>query len=225
MVENHSSTGNVLPVNRSTCSRSMHKRYSVTCWNCSRPFVTVKRPKPSYFHACSPLCKQQGHARRVFDRLWCHVVQDGDCWMWTASKNPNGYGQISENNKCVLVHKLVFERLRGPVPAGKELDHLCRRPACCSPAHLEAVTHKVNQLRGFSPFAVNARKTHCLRGHLFDEKNTMLSKTGKRECRICRNARQMLKRRASEHGRLRRVPRSGTMPIGKEAAEQICGSP
>lgn len=48
----------------------------------------------------------------------------------------------------------------------------------------------------------NAKKTHCVRGHLFDEKNTRLAKNGQRVCRAC----------TSQHARaaaeLRRAPES-----------------
>lgn len=47
-----------------------------------------------------------------------------------------------------LERRPIRERLFGPVPAPLEIDHLCRNPACCNPAHLEAVTRSVNALRG-----------------------------------------------------------------------------
>lgn len=36
----------------------------------------------------------------------------------------------------------------GPIPTGKELDHLCRNATCSNPDHLEPVTHKENFNRG-----------------------------------------------------------------------------
>ena len=41
-----------------------------------------------------------------------------------------------------------------------------------------------NTLRGAGPAAVNAQKTHCIRGHLFDESNTRIYR-GRRSCKIC----------------------------------------
>jgi late competence protein required for DNA uptake (superfamily II DNA/RNA helicase) len=48
------------------------------------------------------------------------------------------------------------------------------------------VTQRENILRGeTSVVALNARKTHCKRGHAFTEENTILNKIGSRNCRIC----------------------------------------
>jgi hypothetical protein len=49
------------------------------------------------------------------------------------------------------------------------------------------VTHKENLLRSDSPPAVNARKTHCIRGHEFTPANTVRrpSRPRARACRAC----------------------------------------
>jgi hypothetical protein len=69
-----------------------------------------------------------------------------------------------------------------------QLDHLCRVRHCVYPAHLEPVTPRENVLRGETVAASNARKTHCLRGHPFDEVNTChwQSRPGRRDCRECK---------------------------------------
>lgn len=36
-----------------------------------------------------------------------------------------------------------------------ELDHLCRRPACCNPDHLEPVTHRTNMRRAYAREAIS----------------------------------------------------------------------
>ncbi len=79
----------------------------------------------------------------------------------------------------------MYEWFTGPIPAGMEIDHLCRNRACAAPAHLEAVTHHENLLRDETLTAANAAKTHCKRGHLFDEANTMVYR-GSRFCLTCR---------------------------------------
>jgi len=75
--------------------------------------------------------------------------------------------------------------LVGPIPAGLQLDHLCRNRACVRPDHLEPVRSRENTLRGFGPSAINARKTVCAHGHPFDEANTGRSPNGRRFCREC----------------------------------------
>lgn len=135
-------------------------------------------------------------ARRVLegltvDRLFAHRDIDAEtgCWNWTGSRVALGYGQISIGGRLKGVHRAAYEALRGAVPDGLVLDHLCRNPSCFNPDHLEPVSHRTNVLRGVSPLAAAARATHCKRGHAFDEENTRVTRTGTRKCRACDRAR------------------------------------
>jgi hypothetical protein len=67
------------------------------------------------------------------------------CWIWNGGRNKGGYGRATANKDA---HVYMFEKLRGPVPRGKELDHTCRKRACVNPDHLEPVTRAVNLRRG-----------------------------------------------------------------------------
>jgi hypothetical protein len=84
----------------------------------------------------------------------------------------------------------VYNLLVGEVPKGLEIDHLCRKRECCNPEHLEVVTHKQNMQRAKWLNRPEKLRTHCKRGHPFDEKNTYWRKDMKwgRICRKCRNA-------------------------------------
>lgn len=108
------------------------------------------------------------------------------CWEWTGTK-VQGYGWFTQaNKKTIGAHLWLYKQKFGPLTEGKELDHLCRNRKCVNLSHLELVTKKENILRGISPPAINARKTHCINGHEFTEKNTYKRKNeaGKR-CRTC----------------------------------------
>jgi hypothetical protein len=108
------------------------------------------------------------------------------CWLWLGSLNrDNGYGRFYLRYKSYLAHRFSYELQNGPIQNGLVLDHLCRNTSCVNPKHLEVVTNKENILRGISPSAENKRKTHCPIGHEYTEKNTRISKTGKRSCRTC----------------------------------------
>ena len=93
----------------------------------------------------------------------------------------------------VAAHRLIYEELIGPVPEGKELDHLCRQRACVNPWHLEAVPHAVNVRRGVSLLAQNARKTLCLNGHPLSGPNLYVYR-GRRTCRVCQDGRRQARR-------------------------------
>lgn len=121
------------------------------------------------------------------DVFWAKVDKTGQCWLWTACKNRAGYGQIRYRNEKWLAHRLSYVMLVGPIPEGQVIDHLCRVPACVRPDHLEPVTQRVNNERGNSVTTANARKTHCPRGHPYDEVNTYWNGHG-RHCRICLKA-------------------------------------
>jgi hypothetical protein len=145
--------------------------------------------------------------RTVLDRFWAKVDKHGPiparrpdlgpCWVWTAAKS-KGYGRFSAGGRLVQAHRLSFMILAGPVADYLELDHLCRNHACVNPAHLEPVTHKVNSLRGISPFAVHAAQTYCDSGHEFTPENTLWRSRaeGGRACREC-NRIQLRARRES----------------------------
>lgn len=93
------------------------------------------------------------------------------CRLWTGLKFKNGYGQTKSEGKTVYVHILIYTREVGPVPKGKELDHLCPNRHCAEPTHLEPVTHLVNVQRGRAG-QLQLSRTHCPRGHPYDESNT-----------------------------------------------------
>lgn len=113
----------------------------------------------------------------------------GDCWIFTGANN-HGYGRIQMKKGMLRQsHRVVYEALVAPIPDGFEPDHLCEHKACCNPFHLESVTHHVNLLRGKSPVAIHAHKTHCIRNHEFNEENTYRYKGG-RYCRACRKERR-----------------------------------
>lgn len=124
--------------------------------------------------------------RRVQKRLV--ITPERGCWEWTGYKLSDGYGQVGYRGKAVRVHRLVFELMVGPIPPGKQLDHyVCDNPPCCNPEHLRPATSRENSLRSSSPLAVNARKTHCSRGHEFTPENTYVNPKSMRNCRTCKN--------------------------------------
>ncbi len=119
------------------------------------------------------------------------IRPDSDCWWWTGSEMTKGYGRfIADGRKAVRAHRWAYKHWRGPIPAGLQIDHLCRNRLCVNPYHMETVTNRVNVLRGIGPTARNARKTHCPQGHPYSGDNVYIDPYGGRACRECHNTRQ-----------------------------------
>ncbi|GAI16321.1 unnamed protein product [marine sediment metagenome] len=64
------------------------------------------------------------------NRLWSKVVKgpgENDCWGWTDVLSKDGYAYLGVDGRKggkLLVHRLLYELMIGPIPEGKELDHL-----------------------------------------------------------------------------------------------------
>lgn len=83
----------------------------------------------------------------------------GKCWMWLGTKSrphpapltdDGHYGVAKINGRHWRAHRLAHELFIGPIPDGFDVDHLCCRPLCVNPAHLEAVAPAENRRRAIS---------------------------------------------------------------------------
>jgi len=144
---------------------------------------------------CSIAC--QGRVRSIEADpleafLWRRTSPEPNtgCWLWTGAVNEGGYGTINHPRRGgKFAHRVAFAHWRGPIPAGMDLDHLCRVRCCVNPEHLEPVTRQENIRRGRVGEATAERqrgRTHCKRGHEFTPANTIIRKNGVRNCRACR---------------------------------------
>ena len=108
----------------------------------------------------------------------------GDCWVWTAFKDDDGYGLfVIVTGWTVRAHRWSYCRARNidfVSFEGEVLDHLCRNRACVRPDHLEHVSAKVNAERSAA-----AEKQYCVRGHEYTPQNTRWKRNGTRSCKAC----------------------------------------
>lgn len=144
----------------------------------------------------------------IADRLWPKVEKTDGCWNWTGNRDKLGYGRITSGGhagRLLLVHRVAYELLVGPIPAGLALDHTCVNPSCVNPAHLEPVTQgenvrRANERLGRKP-GPNATKTHCPQGHPYAGDNLVLNRRGHQVCREC------VRKHSREHQRRKRAAR------------------
>lgn len=96
---------------------------------------------------------------------------------------------VGRVRRHVQVHALVMLAFVGPRPDGMQVCHWNGdgtdnrlsnlRYGSASDNSLDMVRHGSHN---------NARKTHCPKGHIYDEANTIVNSKGFRECRTCKRA-------------------------------------
>lgn len=125
---------------------------------------------------------------RAWARFWAKVDKSDHCWVWTAAKNPEGYGRFGMGQRLVYPHRLVAAHIYGAIPDGMVVDHLCRNPSCVRPDHLQIVSMRENTARGELAAVTRAyqqSKTHCPRNHPYSGDNLYVNPSGQRQCREC----------------------------------------
>jgi len=133
-----------------------NKTIQIACEFCQKTFTWILRPSSRVKRKfCSMKCTEMSRAGRERkpwqDRMDKNIVRgpnETDCWIWTGAKNDKGYGQMSivQNGKSIKIytHRLMWERVYGPIPEGLEACHKCDTPLCCSVDHLFLGSHKEN---------------------------------------------------------------------------------
>lgn len=127
--------------------------------------------------------------------LFRNIQKTETCWLWLNKPQAGGYGYTGagwrkNKGQTCLAHRAVYILIKGPIPDGMVLDHLCRNKICVNPDHLEPVTRKENTYRcEYAPATINLQKTHCINGHELSGANLRISKqTSERVCRACGRA-------------------------------------
>jgi hypothetical protein len=91
---------------------------------------------------------------RILDtksRFERHIEKSRECWLWTGSKLPQGYGSFGvagknwKSWKVKRAHRVSYELYIGPIPPGLDVLHHCDNPPCVRPSHLFLGTDFDNQ--------------------------------------------------------------------------------
>lgn len=136
-----------------------------------------------------PLGGKCAPAEVRFERF---VDRTGECHRWTGAHHGKGYGHFRYDGKVRKAHVVALLLEGVEIPEGLTVDHVwargCRFKDCVRVDHLEVVPGAVNILRGGNPCAVNARKTHCRKGHELKPGNLLSNLDHGRHCLTCHNA-------------------------------------
>ncbi|MFF1880059.1 HNH endonuclease signature motif containing protein [Pseudarthrobacter sp. NPDC058196] len=139
------------------------------------------------------------------ERFWAKVDREASvdgCWLWTAALTPAGYGACGIDGHQ-LAHRWSYEQSNGAIPNDLVIDHLCMVKNCVNPAHLEAVTQVENTRRAAQAGLLGSAgraKTHCPRGHEYNDTNTYVSDGQGRRCLTCARGREAARRADLEIG-------------------------
>ena len=163
-------------------------RVQRVCEYCAKSFEAlpseVKRGSGRF---CCRQCGYDGQKVNVETRFWNHVriVEEcGDeCWDWLAYCYPNGYGSFN-SDESGYAHRFAWKLASGSIPKGYDVHHACLNKRCQNAKHLELKTRKEHQALENPLVIANLAKTHCPKGHPYDETNTYWWRGG-RKCRAC----------------------------------------
>jgi len=131
-------------------------------------------------------------------RFWKKVLIGDDCWVWTAGKDWDGYGEFSIKHRPIKAHQFSWIVTNGSIPKGLFICHHCDNPSCVRPDHLFLGTAKDNYqdsvVKGRASHHGANRKNICIHGHAFTKENTHINPNGHQICRTCKRE-EMRKRR------------------------------
>jgi hypothetical protein len=68
------------------------------------------------------------------------------CWLWTGSRDLDGYGSLSIKGQRYAAHRLSYRLYVGHIPPRRLICHTCDQPACVFPPHLFVGSHRENAL-------------------------------------------------------------------------------
>ena len=141
--------------------------------------------------------------KTIYDRMEGKIVPEPNsgCHIWMGKVTQSGYGAVRTGVKdnYYIVHRALYEKYVGEIPDGFQIHHMCHERLCVNPNHL-MVLSAADHTRLHGNFRHLALKTHCKRGHLYDEENTHMY----RGHRICKECNKLTSRKRNKRLRARR---------------------
>lgn len=125
-------------------------------------------------------------------QFWSKVLVGDGCWTWLGCTDGRGRGRYSYKSKVETAARVAWRLYhQKEIPTNKDILHKCNNSICIRPKHTYPGTTSENTLDTVKHGTnYNHNKTHCPKGHEYNQENTYW-KTRKgglrRECKVCRN--------------------------------------
>lgn len=74
------------------------------------------------------------------EKLLAKTIDDGGCLVWQHAA-VNGHPAVTINGKSLLVRRVIWAELKGPLRPGEIIRSTCGTPGCINPEHLTKTTH------------------------------------------------------------------------------------
>lgn len=128
-------------------------------------------------------------------------VGGAGCWEFQGAKrHPYGYKKFSGKQ----AHRVMWELVYGPIPAGLFVLHHCDNPACVRPDHLflGTIADNARDMRQKGRHPGKPGITACPRGHPYAPGNLIKRKNrpNHRECLTCHRDRMRKSNRKRREG-------------------------
>lgn len=178
------------------------RRGNFALWRCVCDCGNTSEVSSSNLVRNTRSCGCQKGAPRTREEIERHLLDNRTvtptgCWEWTRAHTEHGYGitaALGLGWRRIRVTRLAMHLWREFDPnSERDILHRCDNPPCFNPDHLLEGDMKANVQDAISKgrFRLgehNRQKTHCKRGHPFDESNTKIVAGNRRQCISCKRS-------------------------------------